>query len=226
MNYIRVLCCWDETELKLKLKLSCWVFIYIQTWQNSSVHAEYNKECQFVFSMAENHRTQTKYDDALIFKLFAFQFVNSYASCFYIAFFRGVCQLSFSGVGASIDHKFLCVLRVFTSSIMWRLGWNIAVPLLFLHLNLLFEELLVPSPVGFDSRAAELDIRPSWLYFFPVVDNFNTLKTVELLVHARLFGCLGNPHGLQYWIFNMHIHTASPPCFGAGHNSSMKVKQT
>ncbi|KAK7097648.1 hypothetical protein V1264_004595 [Littorina saxatilis] len=37
----------------------------------------------------ENHRTQTRYDDALIFKLFAFQFVNSYASCFYIAFFRG-----------------------------------------------------------------------------------------------------------------------------------------
>ena len=160
--------------------------------------------------MAENHRTQTKYDDALIFKLFAFQFVNSYASCFYIAFFRGVRQLSFSGAGASIDPQCLCVLPVSSSSIMWRLSWNTAVPLLFLRLNLLVEELLVPSPVG----------------FFPVVDNFNTLKTVELLVLARLFGCFCNPHGLQYWIFNMHIHTASPTCFGAGHNSTMKVKQT
>ncbi|XP_028401787.1 anoctamin-4-like isoform X2 [Dendronephthya gigantea] len=37
----------------------------------------------------ENHRTQTSYDDALIVKLFAFQFVNSYASLYYIAFFRG-----------------------------------------------------------------------------------------------------------------------------------------
>ncbi|XP_061188186.1 anoctamin-7-like [Saccostrea echinata] len=37
----------------------------------------------------ENHRTQTKYDDSLIMKLFAFQFVNNYSSCFYIAFFRG-----------------------------------------------------------------------------------------------------------------------------------------
>ncbi|KAK3099640.1 hypothetical protein FSP39_007371 [Pinctada imbricata] len=37
----------------------------------------------------ENHRTQTKYDDSLIIKLFAFQFVNNYTSCFYIAFFRG-----------------------------------------------------------------------------------------------------------------------------------------
>ena len=40
--------------------------------------------------ITENHRTQTAYDDALIIKLFAFQFANSYASCFYIAFFRGV----------------------------------------------------------------------------------------------------------------------------------------
>ncbi|XP_063415421.1 anoctamin-3-like isoform X2 [Mytilus trossulus] len=37
----------------------------------------------------ENHRTQSRYDDALIIKVFAFQFANTYASCFYIAFFRG-----------------------------------------------------------------------------------------------------------------------------------------
>ncbi|CAG2218059.1 unnamed protein product [Mytilus edulis] len=37
----------------------------------------------------ENHRTQTSYNDALIVKLFAFQFANNYASCFYIAFVRG-----------------------------------------------------------------------------------------------------------------------------------------
>lgn len=42
------------------------------------------------FLFAENHRTQSQHDDALILKLFAFQFANSYASCIYIAFFRGV----------------------------------------------------------------------------------------------------------------------------------------
>lgn len=42
---------------------------------------------------SENHRTQTSYDDGLIVKLFAFQFVNSYASLYYIAFFRG-CKLN------------------------------------------------------------------------------------------------------------------------------------
>ncbi|XP_022659690.1 anoctamin-7-like isoform X2 [Varroa destructor] len=36
----------------------------------------------------ENHRTQSQYNDALIIKLFAFQFTNAYASLFYTAFFR------------------------------------------------------------------------------------------------------------------------------------------
>ncbi|CAE7603802.1 Ano7, partial [Symbiodinium microadriaticum] len=36
----------------------------------------------------ENHRTDTQYEDALIAKLFAFQFVNSYASFVYIAFIK------------------------------------------------------------------------------------------------------------------------------------------
>ncbi|XP_064481991.1 anoctamin-4-like [Ornithodoros turicata] len=36
----------------------------------------------------ENHRTGSMYNDALIIKLFAFQFTNTYASLFYTAFFR------------------------------------------------------------------------------------------------------------------------------------------
>jgi hypothetical protein len=36
----------------------------------------------------ENHRTDTEYEDSLISKLFAFQFVNSYCSFFYIAFIK------------------------------------------------------------------------------------------------------------------------------------------
>jgi hypothetical protein len=36
----------------------------------------------------ENHRTDTEYEDALIAKTFVFQFVNSYASLFYIAFVK------------------------------------------------------------------------------------------------------------------------------------------
>lgn len=36
----------------------------------------------------ENHRTDTEYEDALIAKTFLFQFVNSYAALFYIAFVK------------------------------------------------------------------------------------------------------------------------------------------
>lgn len=34
----------------------------------------------------ENHRTETQYEDALIAKVFTFQFINSYASYFFLAF--------------------------------------------------------------------------------------------------------------------------------------------
>ncbi|XP_065679230.1 anoctamin-7-like isoform X1 [Hydra vulgaris] len=37
----------------------------------------------------EMHRTQTEYEDNLTFKVFVFQFVNFYASIFYIAFIKG-----------------------------------------------------------------------------------------------------------------------------------------
>ncbi|KAK1162701.1 hypothetical protein AOXY_G17613 [Acipenser oxyrinchus oxyrinchus] len=37
----------------------------------------------------EMHRTQTKYEDAFILKVFVFQFINFYSSPIYIAFFKG-----------------------------------------------------------------------------------------------------------------------------------------
>ena len=40
------------------------------------------------FTDYENHRTDTEYEDALIAKTFIFQFVNSFASLFYVAFIK------------------------------------------------------------------------------------------------------------------------------------------
>merc|ERR550532_441460 len=37
----------------------------------------------------ELHRTQTSYDNSLIVKIYVFQFINYYASIFYIAFVKG-----------------------------------------------------------------------------------------------------------------------------------------
>jgi len=39
--------------------------------------------------IAELPRTQTEYENSLTTKMFLFQFVNYYSSCFYIAFFKG-----------------------------------------------------------------------------------------------------------------------------------------
>lgn len=47
----------------------------------------YKKVAIFLTSF-ENYRTETEYEDALILKVFLFQFVNSYISLFYIAFFK------------------------------------------------------------------------------------------------------------------------------------------
>lgn len=38
----------------------------------------------------ENHRYESEYEESLIAKLFLFQFMNSYAMLFYIAFFRSM----------------------------------------------------------------------------------------------------------------------------------------
>lgn len=41
----------------------------------------------------ENHRTDTQYEDALIAKTFIFQYVNSFASLFYISFIKPYMQV-------------------------------------------------------------------------------------------------------------------------------------
>lgn len=42
-----------------------------------------------VLTNFETHRTQTEWEDSFTLKMFLFQFVNNYASLFYIAFFKG-----------------------------------------------------------------------------------------------------------------------------------------
>lgn len=43
----------------------------------------------YMLTQWEMHRTQTEFEDNLIFKVFIFQFVNFYSSIIYIAFFKG-----------------------------------------------------------------------------------------------------------------------------------------
>lgn len=59
------------------------------------------------FTQWENYRTKTDYEDALIYKVFLFEFVNSYGSLFYLAFFRQVC------VSLSLNKKLLNLSFIF-----------------------------------------------------------------------------------------------------------------
>lgn len=43
----------------------------------------------YLYLTPELPRTQTDYENSLTMKMFLFQFVNYYSSCFYIAFFKG-----------------------------------------------------------------------------------------------------------------------------------------
>ena len=49
----------------------------------------------------ENHRTDTEYEDAMIVKSFAFQFINSYASFFFLAFIASYLSKSNNQVGTN-----------------------------------------------------------------------------------------------------------------------------
>lgn len=56
------------------------------------------KKLAVVLTDIENHRTQTLYNDNLITKVFLFQFVNTFAPLFYLAFFRN----GFDGTGLEL----------------------------------------------------------------------------------------------------------------------------
>lgn len=56
----------------------------------------------------ENFRTQTEYNDGVIIKNFAFQFVNNYFVLFYIAYLR---QVEFMGSKKECDRSCLGELQ-------------------------------------------------------------------------------------------------------------------
>ena len=66
----------------------------------------------------ENHRTDSQYENSLILKSFCFQFVNSYTSFFYIAFFRAQ-RLSFFGLSVVDEHGEAIVLSDTCSTSRW-----------------------------------------------------------------------------------------------------------
>lgn len=71
----------------------------------------------------ENHRTDTDYEDSMITKLFAFQFINSYSSFFFLAFVASYMAKADTDDDASADYRGQCG----ASSCMIPLGINLAI---------------------------------------------------------------------------------------------------
>jgi len=67
---------------------------------------------QFVVCDVEMHRTQSEFEDQLVFKVFIFQFVNFYSSIIYIGFFKGKSVLS------GLVYLYLLVLAVLVLSVL------------------------------------------------------------------------------------------------------------
>ena len=63
----------------------------------------------------ENHRTDTEYEDSLIFKTFLFQVVNSYAALTYLAFFQQYLDRGIQGLDC---HGPECVSKLVVSLTM------------------------------------------------------------------------------------------------------------
>ncbi|XP_076070788.1 anoctamin-7-like isoform X2 [Mytilus galloprovincialis] len=95
----------------------------------------------------ENHRTQSRYDDALIIKVFAFQFANTYASCFYIAFFRG--KFEIFGLGG--DYYDAC-----SDTCMSQLSFQVMVLMLIKPFPKFLKDIVLPTVRKFWRN------RPNW----------------------------------------------------------------
>ncbi|XP_033742824.1 anoctamin-4-like isoform X4 [Pecten maximus] len=86
----------------------------------------------------ENYRTQSGYDDALVIKLFAFQFANNYASCVYIAFFRGNFDL-FGVFGLGEDYRDDC-----SGTCMSQLSFQVLTLMLVKPFPKMFKDIVLP----------------------------------------------------------------------------------
>ena len=73
----------------LRLKWAAYYAGVINAVQIGVLNIVYQKVAQRLTNW-ENHRSDNSYESALVIKTFIFQFVNSYASFFYIAFFKEI----------------------------------------------------------------------------------------------------------------------------------------
>lgn len=106
----------------------------------------------YILTNWENHRTQTSYDDSLIMKLFAFQFVNNYTSLIYIAFFKQ--SVSNNGIFGNVEWKDTCDYTITTDEGSTQqcfpmLVLQVAVLLVMKPMPKFFKDVIIPVLLHF-----------------------------------------------------------------------------
>ncbi|CAN0389111.1 unnamed protein product, partial [Laminaria digitata] len=78
---------WDSSSVELLRDYGSYLASFMLSLEIQIMNFFYRKVAVWT-TERENHRTDTVFEDTLIAKLAVFQFVNSYASLFYIAFIQ------------------------------------------------------------------------------------------------------------------------------------------
>ena len=164
----------------------------------------------------ENHRTNTEYEDAMIAKLFCFQFVNSFSSFFFIAF----CAKFLPKVdGDEASNVGQCGAK----DCMYTLGINLAIVLLVRITVGNFQEFVLPRVMNYfngardtsHSQAEREYRRPDYDFIQDSIDDYSELLIqfgyqtlfVTALPASALLVLISNHFELRYDVDKMLYQT-------------------
>jgi hypothetical protein len=124
----------------------------------------------------ENYRTDTQYEDSLIFKLFGFQFVNSFASLYYIAFIQWYIFGTPCELGSCLGDLCENVGIIFVTNLVVQNMTSIYLPRVMAAINKYKEG-------GSDALMSVPELQYLMMPFDPQLDNIDAYMTL-----ARQFG--------------------------------------
>lgn len=132
----------------------------------------------------ENHRTETDHVDALIVKTFAFQFVNSYISLFYIAFLK-MGQVNVLGITGLVDveycHDLAHYLRLPEDIKKQNAGLN---PYCMAELSTLLTSLVITSQII--AKVSEF-VLPKFSAWMRIADEERSMRRAGKVVFPLTF---------------------------------------
>lgn len=127
----------------------------------------------------ENPRTQTEFNDSLVFKIFAFEFVNNYGSLYYAAFVRLV---SFSNGFFGLGSKYNDTCS--NQDCMRQVTLSVLINLLVTPLSRLFSVVIIPAiKNAYSKYKIYKELKKSSKTQVPIVSLSNKVKPGQLTLN-------------------------------------------